>query len=279
MVNEPPDRKKRFCVMPTCKGKRFDLVHKFPMGDRAELWREIINVPELYVIPIDQVRKKFFICSHHFAKADYKNIESRSLNKTALPTLNLSDIDNIEVDSSATLSSVVEHRATASSIPSVVVDPISLGVTQNNVQCRLISIQPQNHLTKSSNAAVSVSDYEFESIITVDKYVEPHFESLNVIDLATSSIEKVPSFNETTVEILDYTSLETVDLTAANVEDENQLSKLNAELQNDEDQIEVLDDETLQNLDLQLESLESTSLPQKPIDSPCISKILEFPIS
>lgn len=58
-------------------------------NERAEIWRKIINVPELNNYTIDTLRKRMFICSRHFRPEDYKNIESRSLNKTALPSLHL----------------------------------------------------------------------------------------------------------------------------------------------------------------------------------------------
>lgn len=106
------DRKKRFCIMPPCYGKRYDLVHKFPTdNNRAELWRQIVNVPDLYNHSIEEIRKRMYICSKHFAKRDYKHMESRSLNKTAIPTLylkigdeeppsnhseNLIDVDNMD---------------------------------------------------------------------------------------------------------------------------------------------------------------------------------------
>lgn len=87
------ERKMRACLMPSCKGKRFDLVHKFPMdNERAEMWRTIINVPDIFNFSIDQLRKRMFLCSKHFHKTDYKNVESRSLNKTAMPSLFLNDL-------------------------------------------------------------------------------------------------------------------------------------------------------------------------------------------
>lgn len=86
------ERKARLCLMPSCKGKRFDLVHKFPMdNERAEQWRTILDMRELCDLPIETIRKRFFICSMHFRKEDYKNCESRNLNKTAYPRLFLSD--------------------------------------------------------------------------------------------------------------------------------------------------------------------------------------------
>jgi len=61
------ERKKRACLLPTCKGERFDLVHKFPMDkERAELWRKALDIADLYNYPLEQLRKRVFICSRHF---------------------------------------------------------------------------------------------------------------------------------------------------------------------------------------------------------------------
>lgn len=91
-----PERKLKLCVMPICSGKRYDLVHKFPMdNERARTWLDIINVPELKNLTLEQIRKRHFICSKHFRKQDYKNCESRSLNKTANPQL-LLGVDDIQ---------------------------------------------------------------------------------------------------------------------------------------------------------------------------------------
>lgn len=87
-IQTSPERKLKLCALPTCKGKRYDLVHKFPMNnERAQQWIDIIDLPELKKLPIEQVRKRFFICSKHFRPQDYKNCESRSLNTTAYPRL------------------------------------------------------------------------------------------------------------------------------------------------------------------------------------------------
>lgn len=92
------ERKTRLCLLPSCKGKRFDLVHKFPMdNERAEKWKTILNMPELRNLSIDIIRKRYFICSKHFRKEDYKNCESRNLNKTAYPRLYLSFDSNLEL--------------------------------------------------------------------------------------------------------------------------------------------------------------------------------------
>lgn len=84
----PKENTKRLCLIPLCKNERFDLVHKFPMDNqRAEEWRRAINIPEINSLSLDMLRKRT-ICSKHFRKEDYKNVESRSLNKTAVPSLN-----------------------------------------------------------------------------------------------------------------------------------------------------------------------------------------------
>lgn len=89
-IQTSPERKLKLCALPTCEGKRYDLVHKFPMNnERAQQWIEAIDMPELREIPLDKVRKRFFICSKHFRPQDYKNCESRSLNTTAYPRLHL----------------------------------------------------------------------------------------------------------------------------------------------------------------------------------------------
>lgn len=84
------DSLKRYCIMPSCKGEKFDLVHKFPRNDtRAREWLSIINIPEISVMPLNQIRKSKFICTRHFAPDAYKHVESRSLNITAVPSRNL----------------------------------------------------------------------------------------------------------------------------------------------------------------------------------------------
>lgn len=94
-----PERKLKLCALPSCKGKRYDLVHKFPMNnERAQKWIDIIDLPELKKMPIDKVRKRFFICSKHFRPQDYKNCESRSLNITAYPRLLLKSEEDEALD-------------------------------------------------------------------------------------------------------------------------------------------------------------------------------------
>jgi hypothetical protein len=71
------------------------LVHKLPMAaDHAGHWKNILAsvLPDIHTLPNEEIRKKYFICHRHFTNADYKNIESRNLNKTAVPSVNLTDL-------------------------------------------------------------------------------------------------------------------------------------------------------------------------------------------
>lgn len=45
----------------------------------------------------EAIRKRFFVCCRHFGLIQYKNAESRSLNLTAVPHLNLSSLEDIKL--------------------------------------------------------------------------------------------------------------------------------------------------------------------------------------
>lgn len=70
-------------------------------NERANMWRTLIKAPNIDQFSLAQLRQRSFVCSKHFRSNDYKNIESRSLNKTALPSLHL----DISDDSAASKSS------------------------------------------------------------------------------------------------------------------------------------------------------------------------------
>lgn len=96
MANSP-ERKKRSCIVPICSGERFDLVHKFPMDNqRATQWKDLIKNPILDDMSLDLIRKRYFVCSRHFKVQDYKNIMSRGLNKTSIPSLNMNEFSDPE---------------------------------------------------------------------------------------------------------------------------------------------------------------------------------------
>ncbi|XP_058053786.1 uncharacterized protein LOC131205620 [Anopheles bellator] len=90
-------KKARPCCVPLCKGEKFPLVHKFPAdNDRAEQWRKVLNLSEFIAVPIAIIRKRYFVCSRHFRDSDYKNKASRSINMTAIPSLNLHALTDAE---------------------------------------------------------------------------------------------------------------------------------------------------------------------------------------
>lgn len=94
---------RRTCVVPLCRNERFHLVHKFPMKDsRAEMWRVALNIPELMDMDMKELRLKHLVCSRHFKKTDYKNINSRNLNWNAVPSINLISFDDKNCYDSAT---------------------------------------------------------------------------------------------------------------------------------------------------------------------------------
>jgi hypothetical protein len=89
------------CILPVCTGKKFQLVHKFPSDkERFAEWLELIQkdqkIPLLNGLTDEQIRKRFFICSRHFGMNQYKNSESRSLNITAVPHLNFTDLKSLQ---------------------------------------------------------------------------------------------------------------------------------------------------------------------------------------
>uniref|UniRef100_A0A182QT31 Trimethyllysine dioxygenase, mitochondrial n=1 Tax=Anopheles farauti TaxID=69004 RepID=A0A182QT31_9DIPT len=89
--------KLRSCCVPCCKDEKFSLVHKFPSdNERAEQWRRALAIDNFIGLPIDIIRKRYFVCTRHFRDSDYKNKMSRGINVTAVPSINLLTLDNPE---------------------------------------------------------------------------------------------------------------------------------------------------------------------------------------
>ncbi|ETN62222.1 epsilon-trimethyllysine 2-oxoglutarate dioxygenase [Anopheles darlingi] len=90
-------QKLRACCVPCCNREKQELVHKFPAdNERAEQWVKILNVADFEGLPIDNIRKRFFVCTRHFRDSDYKNKASRCINITAVPSLNLKELTDAE---------------------------------------------------------------------------------------------------------------------------------------------------------------------------------------
>ncbi|XP_035905202.1 uncharacterized protein LOC118509122 [Anopheles stephensi] len=89
--------KLRSCCVPCCKDEKFSLVHKFPSdNERAEQWRRVLGIDSFIGLPIEIIRKRYYICSRHFRDSDYKNKASRSINITAVPSINLVTLNDPE---------------------------------------------------------------------------------------------------------------------------------------------------------------------------------------
>lgn len=89
------------CIVPVCGNEKFHLVHKFPSdAERFKQWMEAINseiIEKLNGLNPEGIRKRYFICARHFKLSDYKNSESRSLNLTAVPSLNLQELNELNL--------------------------------------------------------------------------------------------------------------------------------------------------------------------------------------
>lgn len=104
-------KKTRSCIVPTCAGRRYELVHKFPRDDpRAEVWRERINNPILFTHSLQEIRKKWFVCGRHFRPNDYINPVSHNINKTAIPSLFLRENESESDTRMDIAADVVEDR-------------------------------------------------------------------------------------------------------------------------------------------------------------------------
>lgn len=88
--------------MPVCGNEKFNLVHKFPADkERFNLWinaiQKSVEIEKFAGLTSEAIRKRFFVCSRHFGLKEYKNIESRGLNQTAVPHLNLENLEDLEL--------------------------------------------------------------------------------------------------------------------------------------------------------------------------------------
>ncbi|XP_055691736.1 uncharacterized protein LOC129794858 [Lutzomyia longipalpis] len=76
----------RVCAVEGCSSSDLThLSHRFPKNLlRAKEWQDAL---ELQDKDLETMLEKYTVCTLHFEKKDYRNIESRHLNKTALPKL------------------------------------------------------------------------------------------------------------------------------------------------------------------------------------------------
>lgn len=76
----------RRCVVESCKESDVSILsHRFPKtSEFAGKWQIALN---LQSFALDDLQKKFVVCTRHFAPKAYRNEISNSLNTTALPNL------------------------------------------------------------------------------------------------------------------------------------------------------------------------------------------------
>lgn len=195
MANSP-ERKKRTCIVPVCSGERFDLVHKFPMDyQRAKQWKDLINNPILSDMTIDLIRRRYFVCSRHFKVQDYKNIKSRGLNKTAIPSMNMKEFSDPEncnrfeccvyhIDMNKTIEETV-YKKVEQELPLVYSPP--------KVKKRKIEIHEDLSLIKETSAEVEV---ETPSISLGEEAEEEEFIEEHLKEINNTEIEMILPQNE-----------------------------------------------------------------------------------
>lgn len=85
----------RQCVVDSCmESDKTLLTHRFPKAaDMLKSWQISLNLQK---ISLDDLHRKFAVCTKHFAASAYRNEISNSLNTTAIPNLkNNSDNERV----------------------------------------------------------------------------------------------------------------------------------------------------------------------------------------
>jgi hypothetical protein len=111
------------CVVPVCKDRKFSLVHKFPSDhERFKDWINAIQrtnpIPNLKNLTEDAIRKRYFVCCRHFSLSQYKNAQSRSLNITSTPHLNIDNLDELSLSKAWEIDKTPEFIVTIKTNPS-----------------------------------------------------------------------------------------------------------------------------------------------------------------
>lgn len=176
------------CIVPICKNQKFGLVHKFPADkERFIEWMEAIQNQEKIEIfaglTEDAIRKRFYVCCRHFGLKQYKNIESRSLNLTAVPHLNLTNLDDVELSKAWQLEQVVVSEKLddpASDKPSSANNPQTYRILNSGapavksvLTCKLAKVvkRPAQVLQDSSENDESASEKSMINLDTTLKLV------------------------------------------------------------------------------------------------------------
>uniref|UniRef100_A0AAG5DFJ6 Trimethyllysine dioxygenase, mitochondrial n=1 Tax=Anopheles atroparvus TaxID=41427 RepID=A0AAG5DFJ6_ANOAO len=184
----------RLCCVPCCKNEKFSLVHKFPSdNERAERWRRALAIDNFIGLPIEVIRKRYYVCSRHFRDSDYKNKASRSINTTAVPSINLFALNEPEglcrkIPSPVrpTMVAYLQERSTGTveqdqEEVSVVLDEQVLEEEQDEPTIEFIKMEEVTipHTVQEQNDKTSSITYE------LNNFIEDSFTSDPTITLAT----------------------------------------------------------------------------------------------
>lgn len=178
------------CVLPVCDNKKFNLVHKFPADkERFTEWMEAIQeskpIAKLAGISDDAIRKRFFICSRHFGLSQYKNAESRSLNLTAVPHVNLKNLDEIHLSKAWQLENNSDIIAELiddfvgekpASVPKTVLPAPAVRILNSGVLSKETISPEQIKLTPTNSLVVSSPKKprpKLKAMLVQEKNVEP----------------------------------------------------------------------------------------------------------
>lgn len=162
----------KFCCIPVCEGEKFHLVHKFP-SDRLKFleWMTLIELADvdgrapkiMKGLSQEDIKKKFFICCRHFSVDSYKskfrhkttsstNVmifldkDSRSLNTTAVPNLNLASLNDLKLSKAYQL----EHQAAQIPLRIPAVHPqtfkiLNSTLSKPSIPIKILNQQPREH--------------------------------------------------------------------------------------------------------------------------------------
>ncbi|XP_055389725.1 trimethyllysine dioxygenase, mitochondrial [Condylostylus longicornis] len=92
------DPVERSCCVPVCKNQKCSLSHRFPIKEqKCNEWLAALEIPKLYEIPKEKLCRSYFVCTRHFRYEDYKHPTSRHLNTTAVPSINIKDLSQLNL--------------------------------------------------------------------------------------------------------------------------------------------------------------------------------------
>jgi hypothetical protein len=145
--------------------------------------------------PFSFFRKRFFLCCRHFAMNQYKNIESRSLNLTAIPNLNLNTLDEIHLS-----------KAWQTENNAEIIDEL-----QDTISACPSPPKPKVAAIRILNSGVSVKDSPMKKIVRVVKRSAPIAKDQTkpeILDnlrgteiISEPAVKKLKVFDETSINL------------------------------------------------------------------------------